>query len=115
MTGAASLGLPWLSNDLILCADGSWLAYRAECYKRDPKVRDIFIAKASDGKWYYSDYHFCIDMVVLDPDGQPESLERFRSQYRLREFDGRSDDALRSTRDLEEQANKSEHRTPDPP
>ena len=40
----------WHTTDTIVCKDGSWFAYRAECYKVDPKVHDIFIAKGSDGK-----------------------------------------------------------------
>jgi hypothetical protein len=87
----------WLTKDTIVCADGAWLAYRAQCHKQDPKVHDIFIAKASDGKWYYSDYHFCIDVYVLASNGQPESLDRFKEDYSLAEFDGQSDEALNPT------------------
>jgi hypothetical protein len=87
----------WLTAERIACADGSWLAYRSQCHKQDPKVHDIFIAKASDGRWYYSDYHFCIGALVLESNGQPESLEKFKSAYFLAEFDGSSDAALSPT------------------
>ena len=66
----------WKTADTIVCIDSSWLAYRAQCNKVDPKVHDIFIAKASDGTWYFSDYHFCIDMLMLEV--QPRSLVDFR-------------------------------------
>lgn len=82
----------WKTATRIVCEDSSWLAYRAQCYKVDPKVHDIFIAKASNGKWYYSDFHFCVDMIVLED--QPHSLDDFIYQYFLVEFDGSSDKAL---------------------
>lgn len=87
----------WLTKSMIICDDGSWLAYRSQCHKENPKIHDIFIAKASDGRWYYSDFHFCIGAVVLEMRGQPESLERFKTDYHLAEFDGVSDAALAPT------------------
>jgi len=87
----------WLTADTIVCRDASWLAYRALTHKKDPKVYDIFVAKASDGKWYYSDYHFCKEMVVLMSNGQPDSLDQFEKEYYLVPFDGSSDDALKPT------------------
>ena len=85
-------------QDIILCLDGSWLCYRAQCHKQDSKVWDIFVAKASDGRWYYSDYHFCVGMMVLSSWGQPTSLEQFKRRYALEEFDGVSDLALEPTK-----------------
>lgn len=87
----------WLTAGRIVCADGSWLAYRSQCHKQNPKVHDIFVAKASDGRWYYSDYHFCIGAMVLESNGQPETLEMFKTGYFLAEFDGTSDAALSPT------------------
>jgi hypothetical protein len=87
----------WMDAKGIFNEDGSWLAYRSRCHKQDPKVYDLFIAKASDGRWYYSTYHFCIDAIVLDMNGRPSSLEDFRKDYSLVEFDGRSDEALKPT------------------
>jgi hypothetical protein len=55
-------------------------------------VHDIFIAKGSDGKWYYTDFHFCVRMMVLND--QPASLAEFKHRYFLAEFDGVSDAAL---------------------
>jgi hypothetical protein len=90
-------GDEWMDAKAIFNEDGSWLAYRSRCHKQDPKVYDLFIAKASDGRWYYSTYHFCIDAIVLDMNGRPSSLEDFRKDYSLVEFDGRSDEALKPT------------------
>ncbi len=93
----------WLTPDTIVCRDATWLAYRALTHKVDPKVYDIFIAKASDGKWYFSDYHFCKEMMVLASNGQPASLDQFKKGYRLVQFDGSSDDALNSTRNTNDE------------
>lgn len=87
----------WLTGDTIVCRDGTWLAYRSRCHKQDPKIHDIFIAKASDKNWYYSDFHFCVDAMVLAMYGQPDSLEGFKKKYYLVRFDGTSDDALKPT------------------
>ena len=81
----------------MLVKNGDWIIYASRCHKQDPRVYDIFIGRASDGKWYYSSYHFCIGMFVLAFDGQPCDLPAFIKQYHLREFDGESDDALQKT------------------
>jgi hypothetical protein len=87
----------WFREDTIICADGSWLIYRNRCHKEDAKIHDIFIAYASDKKWYYSDDHFCIGAMVVRMRDQSESLEDFRSEFHLESFDGVSDDALAPT------------------
>jgi hypothetical protein len=87
----------WLRKDTIICADGSWLIYRNRCHKEDAKVHDIFIAYASDKKWYYSDFHFCIGAMVVGMRGQSATLEDFRRDFFLVSFDGESDDALDPT------------------
>jgi hypothetical protein len=87
----------WLREDTIICADGSWLIYRNRCHKEDAKIHDIFIAYASDKKWYYSDYHFCIGAMVVGMRGQSASLDDFRREFFLVPFDGESDDALDPT------------------
>lgn len=90
-------GGEWMDAKVIFNEDGSWLAYRSRCHKQDPRVYDLFIAKASDGRWYHSTYHFCINAMVLGENGQPSSLEDFRKDYSLVEFDGKSDEALEPT------------------
>jgi hypothetical protein len=89
--------LQWLTEETIVCQDASWLAYRAQTHKNDSKIHDIFIARASDGKWYYSDFHFCKQMMVLESNGQPMSLDEFTWQYFMVEFDGVSAAALNHT------------------
>ncbi len=87
----------WLTPNTILNQDASWLVYQSQCHKIDPEIHDIFIAKASNGKWYYSDFHFCKNIMALEADGQPRSLDSLKYQYFLVEFDGKSDEALKPT------------------
>jgi len=87
----------WISDHLLLMRNGDWLAYASICQKEDRRIRDLFLARGSDGQWYYSTYHFCIGMVVLRMEEQPESLAEFVKAYYLRPFDGHSDECLRKT------------------
>ena len=45
--------------------NGAYLVYSQLCTKQNPRIHDIFIARGSDGKWYYSTFHFCIEMFTL--------------------------------------------------
>jgi len=93
----------WLSSHLILMTNGEWMAYANICRKEDFWIPDLFIGRASDGRWFYSTYHFCIRMFVLrmrdgtGMDEQPESVKQFADKYYLLEFDGHSDACLRRT------------------
>jgi hypothetical protein len=90
----------WLTDSMILMANGEWLVYKSHCSKQAPHlVKDIFLAKGSDGKWYYSTFHFCVGMVALlgEQETQPHDLAMFVHEYNLRQFDGRSDECLKET------------------
>jgi len=89
----------WLSARMILATNSDWMVYASKCSKEDHRIHDIFVARASDGKWYYSTFHFCIGMLVLkmEPEHQPANLAEFIEGHYLREFDGRSDKCLEST------------------
>jgi len=87
----------WIGQDLLLMKNGDWIAYASICGKEDPRIPDLFIGRGSDGKWYFSTFHFCRQMIVLRDDEQPESLEQFADWYYLEEFDGRSDACLART------------------
>ena len=87
----------WLSDRLILMKNGEWMVYASKCSKEDRRIHDIFVGRASDGKWYYSTYHFCVGMVSLKMEDQPDDLSRFIGNYFLRGFDGRSDECLNLT------------------
>jgi hypothetical protein len=88
---------PWFSQRLIVMTNGEWLVYTNRCRKEDPKIYDIFVARGSDGRWYYSTYHFCINTIVLRIDPRPASISEFIQRYSLRTFDGRSNVCLEKT------------------
>jgi hypothetical protein len=91
----------WMSPSLILMTNGDWIVYTNVCNKQNRRIHDLLIGRGSDNKWYYSTYHFCINMIVLrmraDAGNAPSSLNHFAKEYYLREFDGRSDDSLQKT------------------
>ena len=86
----------WFSPQGLLMKDGSWIACRAMCSKENSDIYDIFIGIGSNGKWYYSTYHFCIGLYTVMEE-QPATLNSFIEQCSLVEFDGKSDDCLLST------------------
>jgi len=87
----------WLSDHMILMRNGDWLAYANVCQKQNHRVRDLFLARGSDGQWYYSTYHFCIHMIVLKWEDQSKDLPEFVKAYCVRPFDGHSDECLQQT------------------
>ncbi|NBV20453.1 MAG: hypothetical protein EBS05_00430 [Proteobacteria bacterium] len=87
----------WFTSDLLVFKNGDWIAYGAKCSKEDIRIHDIFVGRASDGKWYYSTFHFCIGMLDLRVEERPENLSKFITTYSLREFDGHSDECLEKT------------------
>ena len=88
----------WFTDHLILMTNGEWIVYASKCSKEDRRIHDIFLGRGSDGKWYYSTFHFCVGMVVLRMwEQQPASLAQFVETYFLREFDGISNDCLQKT------------------
>jgi hypothetical protein len=90
-------GAGWVSDHLLQMSNGEWIAYANVCSKENWLIDDLFIGKGSDGRWYYSTYHFCIGMVSLSGDDQSESLTNFAHYYFLVPFDGHSDVCLRKT------------------
>lgn len=89
----------WLSPHIILMTNGEWIVYASICSKEDERIHDIFLGRASDGNWYYSTFHFCVGMLVLEQveQGQPASVATFAEKYCLRAFDGYSDECLQRT------------------
>jgi hypothetical protein len=78
-------------------ADGQWIVFRQQCVKEDRRVGDLFIGKASDGKWYYSTFHFCTGMIVTRMFEQPKDLQTFLVNYSVREFSGKPQEELLPT------------------
>lgn len=91
------VGLWWRSQKLLLMENREWIVYTNICIKQDSRIHDLFIGRGSEGKWYYSDFHFCIEMITLEE--QPKNLQDFVQTYSLREFDGRSNECLQATWD----------------
>jgi len=104
----------WITSEWIICKNGEWLAYRSAdgshpWHEKSVDFRNIFICYTSKKEWYYSTYHFCIDMHAFKvQDGQPESLKEFIKKCWLKPFDGKSDEALKSTRPPKKGANQPE-------
>ncbi len=87
----------WYSDHLILLKNGDWIVCSSSCSKTDNRIHDIFIGRASDGKWYYSTFHFCSGKIVLSMRVFDKNLGNFKTGYHLKEFDGRSDECLQKT------------------
>ena len=85
----------WASAQLALMKNGDWIVGDGKYH--DPGFADIFVGKASDGKWYYSTFHFCQNNITLHMELQAADLAAFKAKYALREFDGVSDEALQKT------------------
>ena len=87
----------WVGTNVLVMTNGEYLVYAQMCSKQDPKVRDIFLARGSDEKWYYSTYHFCIGMLTLRIEEAPGSLREFATNFFAAEFDGKCDACLEKT------------------
>lgn len=87
----------WVGDRIVVMGNGEWVVFKNACVHQHQLLGDIFIGKASDGRWYYSSFHFCCDMVVPRMEVQPADLKTFIKNYCLREFDGESDEAIRQT------------------
>jgi hypothetical protein len=79
--------------------NGDWIVCQNVCAKeQNPAVKkDLFVGRGSDGKWYYSTFHFCVGKCVLQMERQPDSLAQFVDAYWLAAFDGKSDESLKVT------------------
>ena len=94
----------WVGANLLLMTNGEWFVYQNNCVKEPSHIHDLFLARASDGRWYYSTFHFCVDMIVLRlgfRGGQPDSIAEFAKTYFAKEFDGKSDECLQKTYPVE--------------
>jgi hypothetical protein len=87
----------WLSERLIVMRNGEWIAYANICQKEDSRIQDLFVGRGSDGRWYYSTFHFCKRMLVMWTEDQSDDLATFAKTYYLQTFDGRSDECLQKT------------------
>jgi hypothetical protein len=84
----------WVGDQVLIMANGDWIACRSICIKEKQRIPDLFIGLGSDGRWYYSTFHFCIGKVNLLGQRQPKDLAAFADAYWLRPFDGQAKLAL---------------------
>lgn len=87
----------WAHDHVLLMTNGDFLIYAFRHGFNSGTVDHLFVAHGSDGRWWYSTYHFCNHMVGVRSDDPPGSIAEFAKRYSVREFDGKSDECLRKT------------------
>jgi hypothetical protein len=92
-----NLNFGWAHDQVILMTNGQYLVYAFWHGFNSGAVDHLFLAHGTDGKWYYSTYHFCSQMAGILGDDPAGSIGEFVSRYSLREFDGKSDECLKHT------------------
>jgi hypothetical protein len=92
-----NLDFGWAHDHVILMTNGQYLAYAFWHGFNSGSVDHLFLAHGTDGKWYYSTYHFCSHMAGILGDDPAGSIGEFVGRYALRDFDGKSDECLKHT------------------
>ena len=92
-----NLDLGWTHEHVLLMTNGEFLVFAFRHGFNDEFVDHLFLAHGSDGRWYYSTYHFCNQMAAVITDEPPGSIAEFTRRYSVREFDGKSDICLQPT------------------
>jgi hypothetical protein len=89
----------WMSDGLLLAKDGQWMICESVCAKEQKAGvwKDLFVGKGSDGRWYYSTFHFCVGKCVLIIEPQPETLKEMVDGYWMVPFDGKVEHCLEET------------------
>jgi hypothetical protein len=87
----------WAGNQVIRMINGEYLIYAFWHGSNMGYVDHLFLAHGSNGRWYYSTYHFCQQLVAIRSDDPPASIADFATKYSLSEFDGQSDICLNRT------------------
>jgi len=88
---------PWTGEHVLLMTNDEYLVYAFRHGFDNGFVDHLLLARGSDGRWYYSTYHFCNHLTMLLSDPPPSSIAEFASRYAAREFDGKSDECLQHT------------------
>ncbi len=91
----------WIGTNVLLMTNGEYFVYSHVDSKEGHVIADLFLARGSNGKWYFSTLHFCINMITLRGEILGESkngsIAEFVSAYAVREFDGESNECLQKT------------------
>jgi hypothetical protein len=89
--------IEWTGERVLRMTNGSYLCYRFRHGKNQGYVPHLFLARSSDGRYFYSSFHFCTRMGIVRMDDPPGSLNEFMRRYAVREFDGASLECLQQT------------------
>jgi hypothetical protein len=95
--GNPSLNRDWAGENVLMMTNGEYLIYVFRHGFNNGVVDHLFLAHGSDGRWWYSTYHFCSHMVGVRSDDPPGSIAEFSRRYSAREFDGKSEECLKHT------------------
>ena len=83
-----NLDFGWVHEHVLLMTNGEFLVYAFRHGFNNGFVDHLLLAHGSNGRWYYSTYHFHITEGSENP---PGSIAEFASRYAAREFDGKPD------------------------
>jgi len=89
--------ISWAAPHLLLMTNGEYLAFASFHGHNAGPPPHLLIAHGSDGRWYYSSYHFCNEMAGVSGDEPPGSIAGFASRYFARPFDPAGGDCLAPT------------------
>lgn len=92
-----NLNFGWAHDHVILMTNGEYIVYAFWHGFNSGAVDHLFLAHGTDGKWYYSTYHFCSHMAGIVGDDPAGSTAEFAARYSARQFDGKSDECLKHT------------------
>jgi hypothetical protein len=95
--GNPGLNRDWTGENVLMMTNGEYLIYAFRHGFNNGFVDHLFLAHSSDGRWWYSTYHFCGHMVGVQNDDAPGSIAEFSRKYSAREFDGKSEECLKHT------------------
>jgi hypothetical protein len=87
----------WTEEHVLRMTNGTYLLYKFRHGDNMGFVPHLFLAHGSDGRWFYSSYHFCGHMASVRGEHAPGSIDEFAQRYSVREFDGKSKECLNIT------------------
>lgn len=87
----------WIGRNIVLMTNDQFLVYAYRHGANDRWPHHLLLARGSDGRWFYSSYHFCNELNMIRGDPQSGSIDEFVSRYPIAQFDGRSDECLKPT------------------
>jgi hypothetical protein len=86
----------WITDSILRMTNGQTLQYRFR-HGSELLVPHLFLARDSDGQWWYSSFHFCNGMSMIRGEDPPGSVSEFARRFWLRQFKPFTDDWTEST------------------